>query len=354
MTDTTVDTARRLATIEQISNITPIPDADLIVKARIRGWDVVVKRDEFKPGDLCVYFEVDTMLDTEDPRFAWLAPRGVRTDPITGHSGHVLRTAKLRGQYSQGLALPIASFPELSGASIGDDVAGAVGVTKWDPPLPAELSGAARGRLPSWIPVTDEERIQNIPGILAAADQTEWAATEKIDGTSTTFCVDPDGDYRHGVCGRTLDLIETPGNTMWRLARDMDIHALLSDEYPGQRVALQGETYGAGIQGNPLKLKDQWFAAFTLIINRVRVPRGEWPAWIHAISVPVRGDLKFPASLAQALTDVDGLKSVVAPGRPAEGVVWRSLFTDDVTVDGQQMRASFKVISNKYLMKHDR
>jgi hypothetical protein len=47
-----------------------------------------------------VYFEVDSLLDVADPRFAFLAPRGVRTDP-QGRTGHVLKTAKLRGQYSR-------------------------------------------------------------------------------------------------------------------------------------------------------------------------------------------------------------------------------------------------------------
>ena len=115
---------RRLATIETIASISPIPQAEAIVRARVRGWDVVVKKDEFLPGDTCVYFEVDSMLDVSDPRFEFLAPRGVRVDE-NGREFHVLKTARLRGQYSQGLVVSTELFPELGEMSlsrVGEDV----------------------------------------------------------------------------------------------------------------------------------------------------------------------------------------------------------------------------------------
>jgi RNA ligase (TIGR02306 family) len=346
------ETARRLATVETISEIAPIPDADAIVRARVRGWDVVVKKGEFEPGDACVYFEVDSMLDVEDERFAFLAPRGVRTD-ADGRKGHVLRTAKLRGQYSQGLALPLSAFPELASAVPGDDVTEAIGVWKWEPPIPAELSGQVRGMRPSWIPATDEERIQNLAAILHCPGV--WVATEKLDGSSMTVYVDPDTNVGpiHGVCSRNLDLLPAESNTLWRLAREHTLHDRIREEFPGRHAAIQGEAYGAGIQGNPLKLKDQRFAAFTLRVDGREIPRGDWPAWLRELSVPVRGEFEFPATLDQALADADGMKSAVSPDRLGEGLVWRAADRTQVQLaDGSLVRASFKVISNKFLLKH--
>jgi RNA ligase (TIGR02306 family) len=342
---------RRLATIEQVTLVAPIADADAIVRARIRGWDVVVRKDEFTAGDLCVYVEVDTMLDVADPRFAFLAPRGVRTD-AAGNKGHVLKTARLRGQYSQGLALPVAAFPELGPVGpdrLGEDVTAALGLRKWDPPLPAELGGVARGMRPGWIPATDEERVQNLAQILTG--EADWVATEKIDGTSTTFWVTADDS---GVCSRNLDLLDQPGNTLWKLARQLDAHARLRASGLGERVALQGETFGEGIQGNPLKVRGHSFAAFRLLVDGVEVPRGEWPAWVAELSVPVH-DLPFPATVDEALAQVETLRSKVSPDRPVEGLVWRAADRTTVTTaDGERLPASFKVISNRYLMKNDR
>lgn len=344
---------RKLATIELVSSVEDIPDADMIVKARIRGWDVVVKRDEFSVGDPCVYFEVDSLLDVEDERFAFLAPRGVRTDP-DGRSGHVLKTARLRGQYSQGLALPLSAFPELASDApaadrVGEDVTSRLGVVKWEPPIPASLAGKVRGMRPSWIPATDEERIQNVSSILAARDE-DWVATEKVDGTSTTFWVDGD-DF--GVCTRNLDLLEEAGNTLWKVARSLGIHDQLRGSGLGSRVVLQGETYGEGIQKNPLRLRGHHFAAFTLRVDGVEVPRGAWPEWLLDLSVPTH-DLAFPATLEEALEQVDRLKSLLAPDRAAEGIVWRAANRDVVTLpNGSVVRASFKAISNRYLLKND-
>ena len=90
-------TTRHLATVETITEIAPIPAADAIVRARVRGWDVVVRLDEFRVGDRCVYFEIDSLLDVADPRFEFLAPRGVRTT-VDGRRGARRRSARECGR----------------------------------------------------------------------------------------------------------------------------------------------------------------------------------------------------------------------------------------------------------------
>lgn len=335
---------RKLATIETIESIRAIPGADAIVCARIRGWDVVVKRDEFLPGDRCVYVEVDAMLDVTDPRFEFLAPRGVSTDP-DGRTGHVLKTAKLRGQFSQGLALSIDLFPEFGNAVVGDDVTAALDIVKWDPPIPAG-SGTISGAFPSWLPKTDEERVQNLAAIL---DQPgEWVATEKIDGSSMTAWVRDDVD---GVAQRNWDL--SANGSFWRTARALELHRILRDSFPGSNAAVQGELFGPGIQGNPLRVRDIQFRAFTVRTDGRELPRSEWPAAILAISVPVY-DLTFPRTVDEASAQVETLRSLITPDAAAEGVVWRRTDAATVEVNGQTVRASTKAISRKYLLKHDR
>ena len=53
---------RKLASIQKIDLITPIEGADNIEKATIKGWEVVVKKGEFKAGDIVVYCEIDSIL----------------------------------------------------------------------------------------------------------------------------------------------------------------------------------------------------------------------------------------------------------------------------------------------------
>lgn len=349
VTESSVVPERRLATVETISSLRDIPDADMIVAARIRGWDVVVKRDEFAVGDPCIYFEVDTLLDITDLRFAFLEPRGVRTDE-TGKSGHVLKTARMRGQYSQGLALPVSQFPEIIDPQIGDDLTGLLNLTKWDPPIPAELVGRVRGRLPSWIPATGEYRVQNIADVFTA-DTTDWRATEKIDGESSSLYVDPETDI-DGVCTRRIDLLPTEGNAMWAQAAATKVHARLRETFPDKRAVVQGETFGEGIGKNPLKVKGVHFRAFALRVDGTEIPMESWPSWLADVAVPFH-DLTFPINADEALAQVETLKSKISPERAAEGVVWRSMGSATfTTADGRVDRASFKVVSNRYLLKN--
>lgn len=341
---------RRLATIETITELAAIDGADQIVRARIRGWDVVVKKGEFEVGDPVVYIEIDTLLPVGDERFAFLAPRGVRVQD--GIEGHVLKTARMRGVYSQGIAFPVALFPELSGSNVGDDVTGLIaGLTKWDPPLPEELAGSAIGFFPSLFSKTGEERIQNLPGILDV--EGVWVATEKLDGSSMSVLL-IDGDEH--VTSRTIDFLYNPDQPFWAKALELDLFTKMAESFPGKNVAVQGELYGAGMSSNSLRLTDKRFAVFTIQVAEpggvpTKLSRDSWPDWARKLTVPIH-DLPYPRTLDEALAQADGRPSLV-PGAKGniEGLVWRRANGERLP-DGS--RASFKVLSQRYLMKHDR
>lgn len=141
------DIKRKLATIETILSINPIPDADNIEVATIRGWNVVIQKNQYNVGDVCVYCEIDSVLP-QNPEFEFLRPRGFR-----------IRTIKLRNQYSQGIIFPLSILPE-GEYLIGDDVTDIIGIVKYEAPIPAELNGIMKGDFPSHSIKTDEDRIQ--------------------------------------------------------------------------------------------------------------------------------------------------------------------------------------------------
>ena len=111
---------RRLATIQKILDLKPIPNADNILCATVQGWELVVKKDEFKIGDLCVYIEIDSIVP-DKPEFEFLRDRKFR-----------VKTIKLRKQISQGLALPLSILPQ-GKYKEDDDVTEILGVIKYDP-----------------------------------------------------------------------------------------------------------------------------------------------------------------------------------------------------------------------------
>lgn len=196
---------RKLATIRQVAAITAIPNADAIECVTVDGWRVVSKRGEFALGDLCVYFEIDSVLP-ERQEFEFLRKSSYVNNGKC--QGFRLKTMRLRGQISQGLVLPLLS--ELATSQLGDDVTELLGVTIWEPVIPSELSDIVVGGMPSVIPHTDQERIQNLTADLAVWSQTEmqWEITEKLDGMSMTVF----RNQAHvGVCTRNWELSSASG-----------------------------------------------------------------------------------------------------------------------------------------------
>ena len=339
---------RELARRVTIDAVEPIENADAIERIRVGGWTVVSQKGNFEPGDEAVYFEVDSQLPLDDERFAFLAKRGESTRG-DGERVHRLKTARLRGVYSQGLLLPLSLFTPLE---LEDpDLTSALGVTKYEPPLPQGTN--AIGPFTPMVRRTDSERAQNLavewPAIIAHSD---WVATEKIDGTSLTVYCDEFGGVH--VYSRNWELGEG-GDLYWTMARESGIAEFL---HPG--MAVQGEIFGEGIQGNPLGIAGRRVAVFSWLVDGLNVPRGNGsPGWDElaghpsgkCVLAPVYEGLELPGTVEGAIAQVDGLKSLVSPQRLAEGVVWHARHAEGP--DALSGRTTFKAINNKYLLKHD-
>lgn len=346
-------TDRKLATVREISAVDPIPDADAIDVATVGGWKVVVRKGEFQPGDMVVYFEIDSLLPVHDGSpFEFLASRGVRKmlgDDGEEISGHVLKTAKLRGQVSQGLVLSLADL-ELVNASgnltvkLGEDVTDLLGIVKWEPPLPIS-SGEIIGPFPTVLArKSDVERVQNLVDVydVLRAHPAGWIATEKVDGSSMTVARDQDSEVY--IASRNWRVADDGTNLY---SRANALHSLSGRLRPGE--ALQAEVYGEGIQGNPLKVRGLQVALFGFFRHRSPLPVEVWPENFGSQAVP-EYQISLPETVEELIEMVDGIESLVSPGRKAEGVVFHT--RDGARLDELDGRSCLKVISNKYLLKH--
>jgi RNA ligase (TIGR02306 family) len=339
---------RKLASAVIIDEIVPIPGADRLEIARVGGWVCGVRKGDFRPGDVAVYFEIDSFLPESDPRWASFCARGTNKMDVDGREviGHKVKTVKLRGALSQGLLLSFEAL-QIPPVEPGTDLTDTLGILKWEPPMvgPALKQGNPAGDFPSHlIPKTDAERVQNLPPEwLAAQDPDNWFATEKIDGTSLTVIRTSENEVI--VCSRNLRITEGD-NTYWDAARK-----LLPDIDPG--VAVQAEIYGAGIQGNPLNLPDKRVAVF-LVARTAEAgpfrytPHVKWGPNLIGHAVPTYSHLTLLKTRAEILTQSDGLRSLINPDRLAEGIVWQHR---GAIVHPELGRPVFKAINNQYLLK---
>jgi RNA ligase (TIGR02306 family) len=332
-------TERKLASVVKIVDIQPIKDADAIVVAKVKGWNVVVKKGEFNVGDLAVYYEIDSFLPVR-PQFEFLRKSSFKR--MGSSEGFRLKTIKLRGQLSQGLLTPIPDG--IIDPKEGDDLTESLDIVKYEPPIPAQLAGKIKGTFPSFIPKTDETRIQNFEsdiGFLPVGERVY--VTEKLDGTSFT-CYFNNGVF--GVCGRNWELTETADNSLWRMANMLELKEKLTKL--GKNIALQGELIGAGINGNLYGLSDHKLFFFTGYdidkSRRMFYDELEWLLFrLEVPMVPVLEKYGYTLpneNLVDSMLQYAEGKSVLNMGVDREGVVVRGL----------EREFSFKAISNTYLL----
>ena len=289
---------RELAYVVRVTDVLDIEGVNNQV-AIVNGWQVFVKRDEFKPGDLAVYFEIDSKVP-ELECFEFLRKYHFRVKTQKFVKGRVI---------SQGLVIKPEDLG-LSNVQEGDFLTKQLGVIYYEPednarkasneelikmkvekkitrwiekhPFLAKFSFIVKLQTkwiekkirkeqkkkktdwPSWVVKTDEERIQNLPTVFNDLEKV-WYVTEKIDGTSTTFTMKqaPAKKRELIVCSRNVVFNapekedrnyykDTDGNVYLEMAAKYRMEEVLShmlDKAPNwEWVTIQGETYGGSIQ----------------------------------------------------------------------------------------------------------
>lgn len=331
---------RHLARVVSIDDVIKHPNADALDLCIVGGWQVVSKVGEFKKDDKAVYFEIDSWIPTE------LAPflsKGKEPRVFNQVKGEKLKTVRLRGEISQGLILPISILPE--GTYEADqDVTELLGVQKWELPLNAQLAGSCRSTFPSYVPKTDQERLQNCKKHFdkwkSSGDLFE--VTEKLEGSSMTVII-KDDDFH--VCSRNMDLLDTPENTFWKVAKQYDIESKIRTL--GRDIAIQGELIGEGVQGNIYKLKGNRFYVYDMYDIKAAkylssAERTELTAKLGLLHVPILYTgftLREEDTIQSLLEGADGKSELYDTLR--EGLVFKQ-------VNGLY---SFKTVSNQYLLQ---
>ncbi len=355
-----------LASVQKIVKITPIEGADAIETATVLGWEIVVKKGEYKVGDLGIYIQIDTVVP-ELPEFEFLRSRDFR-----------VRTIKLKKQISQGLLIPLSTVSRKYHRE-GEDVTEQVGVKKYS--KPENLSSNARkvGVPKTWfgrfkqrflftivfkifpslkdimypltrkdfptelVSKTDEERIQNIPHVLEKYKGKLFVVSEKLDGNSITLI---NNKKKLRVCSRNNEFL-TDDNDWTKVVQDTNFRQyldILTSFFETDEIIVQGEYIGKP-QGNKYKLESNEIRLFNIIVKGKRINQSDFYSICKQHNIPccpLIEEIRLNHTLEDLLKYAEA-KSVLNKQVEREGIVMRC--TDD--------NLSFKVISNKFLLKNN-
>ena len=363
--------SRKLVSVQKVKAIKPIEGADRIEVVQVLNWDCVTSKGEYKVGDMVIYFEIDSLLP-DIPAFEFL--KGSSWSQKLNK--YKIRTHKFRGQISQGLVIPVRQLTEIYNqinkstlSSIdydeGDDLTELLKIEKYEPPV----SNGPLGDLihHEWyVPKTDEERVQvcaeNVLPEYIKSEQGDWYESVKLDGTSCT-------------AGLFEDAFLIGGRNQWYKDENMyttTVKKYITEEKlrayhetTGMYVVFQGELCGPGIQCNRLGLKEKdWFIfnVFTSdtgkmdsytkcdLLNMLNICEYFGLKTVPLIPFEAKFDFKTTTDIDETVENllkcVDSIKyrtffDDASPNQIAEGVVFRM----------NDMSYSFKVISNKFLLK---
>lgn len=277
--------SNKLATIQRIHSIQPHPNKEVerLEVGKVLAWPVVIKKDDFKDGELVVFITIDSIVPESNPYFEFMRRQKFK-----------VWNARFKGAPSQGLVCPLSILPKLDEnekdtghAGVqwneGNDVTDLLGVIKYEKPIDLSLNGDAKGNFPTdLLPITDEDNLLNFPDALKELVGEEVYITVKADGSSGTI-IHQNGNIR--VCSRRLEQKE--GTGFWNIFNSFNLPNKL--KYLGLNIAIQCEMVGGKIQGNPLGLGKPSIRVF----NIRDLDTGNWYGWDQMSNLC--RDLEIPA-----------------------------------------------------------
>lgn len=329
--------------------ILPHANADALELAKVDDYLCVVAKGSFQTGDMAYYIPEQAIVPAAIIEALGLEGR------LAGKDANRVKAIRLRGVLSQGLLYA----PEGADMTEGIDYAETLGISKWVPPIPTDLSGKAFscGAIERF---TEIENLKRFPD--AFADGEPVLAHEKLHGSCSLFTWDPERGQMlvssKGIAKQSLcleDVRDDRGrskNGYWRIAHQFRLAETLqhiSEEHGGVKVSLFGETIGVqdlmyGLQKGQL---DFW--VFDMKIDGRFLDSDELDAVLpeHLTRVPLLYSGPFSSEAIWAAAT--GMETITgSEGHIREGVIVRPARERR---DDRIGRLMLKAVSEDYLTR---
>lgn len=300
--------------VVSIEKVEKHPDADALDIATVLGdYPVIVKRDEYKVGDLAGYLPIDTIVPDTN-QFYFLCPKTYEKYEEDGElkqrqigmkyelgsvpeKNRILKAKRIRNIYSQGMLVSITDDVSYANLNIGDSIVDILQLKKHEEEEEDNLPNVKKRRADqasppkNWIiPFYDIQGLRKYVSCLG--EDEEIILLEKIHGSSSSFCHDGEAFW---IKSRNLYKKNDPEDMWVDIAIRYDLANKLA-EFPMH--VFYGEIYGQ-IKGfrydTEMNTKIRFFDildvktmqyldydAFVAIIQKLELPmvpflyRGKW------------------------------------------------------------------------------
>ena len=359
--------------VARINEIKEIPGADNIEQGVIGGWNVIIKKGEYKVDDLVVVATTDAVIPQE------LSDAMNVTNYL--RKGGRVRTVKLRGVYSECLIIPFRFAKEAAKFANtkwdeGEDLMDLLKIYKYEPPaVQVQLSSGRKIKYhqnPNFGIYYKFPNLKNVAGMFTEEDEVE--ITRKIHGTNARYGIVKKNklsiwdkvrkffgaeyiDYEYVYGSHNVEKgSDSQGfydTDVWRTIAEKynireklwDLFKMYKDYYHIEEgIVLYGEIYGAGIQKNyDYGLKDIEFAGFDVTINGQYCDSGRRLDIIQNVLTLPHVPILHGGYWSQDIQDKFVFNNFIEGTKvPHEGIVIKAL-------DGNRQKVA-KVINPDYLI----
>lgn len=354
--------------------VSPHPNADRLDLVTPRGtlYRAISQKGRFQTGDLAVYVPEGAVVPERVLRAAGFFDEEKQKGMLAGPRGDRVKAIRLRGELSQGIFIDLPTFYQLLEESKNLDPpknlnwASALGITKYQAPIPVEMSGEV-DQVDGLKTYTNIENFKNHPDVFQPGESV--IATEKLHGTCSIFSLIQNEygffDFHvssKGLAGKGLGLKESETNLYWRTAREYKIEEFLrslgkSWSYSdANELTLFGEILGVQDLMYGFDKGDLGFRAFDIRVNGRYLDSWEFNQTIHSswgyteVRIPVVPTLYHGEFDQDKLWALASGKTTISKEDPhiREGIVIRSSYERQ----GPGLnRVVLKMVSEDYLVR---
>lgn len=329
-------------------DISEHPNADAIEIANVGLFQSIVKKGEFKSGDLAVYIPEGSIVPENIIKKCHAWDETKQRGKLAGAKYNRVKAVKLRGILSQGLVCPL---PEGAEPEVGDNLAEILGITKYDPNenLPASMRTRPVGELLGYTLVFDVENIKH-PGNKFEEGNPVWV-TEKIHGASCLIGVLPEdvvaskvknledlykgqlylSTKRQSKRGVIISPFENTSVYVKALTKEPNIYEKILEYYKYSKVkglVLLCEVFGRGVQDLTYNTdpKVLFFGGYWAKYNFVYepIPTKELHEIFSSLQLPTVPLIYKGPYFKELLDKHTRGTSLICPDQIREGVVFRS------------------------------
>lgn len=320
----------------------PHPNAERLELVKVGTFQLVVRRGELQEGQAVIVAPERALLP---PAYAALYVNAdTGASYLHGPEKNRVGAVRLRGELSQGVIIPPDGLDDLP---LGEDLAARLGITFWEPPIPASMQGEVIPLPPvSTYHHHDVEQFS----IYAAEFQPgePVVVTEKLHGTKGVYAR-LDGLWyvtSKGLSRQRLGLLDSTQSVYWRAARHVGLFGAADDAFPHGDVQVFAEVLPVQ-KGFTYGQRDPTLFVFRVLLDGRALPRADWPAWFQENGVPVLYDGPYDEATVRALRG--GLETVSGLGLHIREGVALTPAVARPAADGQHLIV--KLISDAYAKK---